>query len=330
MPATASEQNPQIEQGAAKVKRFLAAGWWAGVGVLIAVLFPPTYDLLQTYFNRPENPLELSLSELSESEETLVIGDGAELRLSELQKIQRVRSAVFGNNSRIVVPPNMGRWELSAAEISFGKGVVIEASGGSGIAGPDGANGATAGGDCQSGGAGSIGGNGGEGIDGVDISFEAISIVLQGDVIIRANGGDGGNGGRGGNGGNGGRGDRSDECSGGRGGNGGNGGIGGDGGNGGSFKLDYVYGIELYEEAERVETTETKVLSHFSFEAKGGKKGAGGPGGTAGRGGAGRGDGVFGGGQPAGSNGNNGDVGAEGENGETTPIPNIIRVISKM
>lgn len=303
-----------------KITGWLSAGWWAGVGVIVALAAPLAVEIYKSSVGPTPSQFETDLRGLS-SEDDLVLKMGVTLELSEEQSRMRLRKFKLETNSVLVLPASADSIEIFATEAELQTGAQIMVKHEAAANGPAGGNG-RGGSDCRSGGNGLAGKNGQVGSSAPSLSINVIDLILDGNIRLDLSGGNGGVGGKGGAGGSGGRADRSDRCRGGNGGNGGTGGDGGNGGDGGTLTIRYVNGLN----SERDNIGDTAIRSSFVSKNSGGGKGLGGGGGAAGGGGAGRGAaGPLGlGAQPGGSNGSGGASGKDGKSGMNGGEINLI------
>jgi len=222
----------------------LAARWWAGVGVLIALV--AVAWAMWGPAKPPPNPLEHELAYLHELNRDdprsyLTVEPHSVYRTTG--PIETYRAVVLGDDA--VLQVRESSWSLSALSIQFGVGARVEASGEPGSNGESGDAG-NSGPRCGNGSNGHAGIAGASGLPGHHIVLKTLELHLPtAGIHIDTSGGAGGNGGAGGAGGPGGRGSRSDACGGGNGGQGGNGGNAGPGGDAGSFALQYVNAYSL-------------------------------------------------------------------------------------
>lgn len=299
------------------IKNILSKGWWAGIGVIVAIAFQPTYDFLKS-LKKTTVSLEHDLSFLKESDNNLnILADSAITLPSKKEHL--IKEFTVGNNSKVLIPSDISSLEIKAAVVKIGENAVFEHVPKNGEPVEAGNNGSTARNKCSDGGNGTDGANGINGSSGIAFKIQTIDLFID-DFSVILNGGAASNGGKGGNGGGGGRASRGSACAGGDGGNGGNGGNGGDGGSAGQLTIEYVNAYQGNGEP----ISRFEVLSYLNFNAVGGKGGE--PGGPGSRGGGGlqRGDTFAGfGGQPAGSSGSNGKAGIVGKDGVSTDKPTV-------
>ena len=234
--ATRRRRTPDLKRIARRARTFLAARWWAGVGVLIAVV-AVAWAIWSTT-QPPANPLARELTYLQELDpddpSSHLIVETARTH-SVTEPIGTYRSVVLKDDAVLRVLESS--WSLSALSIEFGTNVRIEAHGDPGQDGSA-ANNGKPGPRCGAGTDGEPGRSGTSGLPGRNIVVKTLELRLPpGGVRVDTSGGRGGNGGQGGNGGRGGRGSRNDRCGGGNGGQGGKGGDAGIGGVAGDFTL---------------------------------------------------------------------------------------------
>ena len=312
--ATLAHRNP--------VLAFLAAKWWVGVSVLVALL--GTVWAIWGQDPQPPNPLERKLAYLYELSlddpgSYLTVESGS--TYSTTEAIESYRTVIFHDNA--VLEVRGSSLSLNALTVEFGTGVQIVANGGQGADGLPGSNGKS-GGKCGDGTDGEPGTSGVRGLPGRNVLIQALELrITEGGIRVDTSGGAGGNGGRGGVGGAGGRGSRGDKCGGGNGGQGGKGGNAGAGGDAGDFALRYV-NARLGNEARVGHLEHTRVIKAIIHIGTGGVAGRRGAGSNGGIRGAGRGAFVFD-SQPAGSAGSNGADGEHAQNGSdgTTSIDRV-------
>lgn len=292
---------------------FLAGRWWAGVGVLIALV--AVAWAMWGPAKPPPNPLEHELAYLHELNRDdprsyLTVQPNSVYRTTG--PIEAYRAVVLDDGA--VLQVRASSWSLAALSIQIGVGARVEASGEPGDNGRSGDAG-DSGPRCGNGSNGHAGISGAGGSSGHHIVLKTLELRLPTDGIhVDTSGGAGGNGGAGGAGGRGGRGSRSDACGGGNGGQGGNGGNAGPGGDAGDFSLQYVNAYSV--DGEPTSIGHGRVIAAITHNRIGGPPGTPGEGGAGGSGGAGRGASalVFD-SQPAGSSGSAGTDGEPAQNG---------------
>ena len=295
-------------------RRWLGEKWWAGVGVLIAVV-----ALLVTIWamlggGKPSQSTQSAefgeLEQLDPNEPSSYLRVLAQNPYRPVAETEKYRSVEIGDGA-IVEVVGRSTWTLKALSLKVGENVRIIANGPPGLDGKRGKDGVD-GGRCGDGTEGGRGMPGASGRRGANILIEVRELQLpSGTVLVDARGGPGGAGGSGGHGGKGGQGSRTDSCGGGDGGRGGDGGDAGPGGAGGDLIVRYVAATGLEEEPD-ASLDPQKVRDRFNHFASGGSPGSPGRGGSGGRRGAGRGASILTfDSQPAGSDGSGGNVGDE-------------------
>jgi hypothetical protein len=209
------------------------------------------------------------------------LGNGKTRTLSVTERYLLIDMLTLGDNSTIIVPPEMDGWTVIANEAVIGKNVTIMASGSAGVGGGYGYPGVNG----EKGGAkptgGSIGGRGDDGKPGKNIHL-TLNIRSIGSLVVITNGGAGGPGGQGGIGGNGANGyclfssSESSIVPAQDGAGGGPGGHGGNGGNAGNIKIGYhlIHGVVIPD-----------ITTRFITSSNGGPCGAQGRAGGGGQGG---------------------------------------------
>lgn len=312
--ATRRRRTRDLKLIAKRAGSFLAARWWAGVGVLIAVV--AVVWAIWSTTRTPANPLARELSYLHELDpddpRSYLIVETARTH-SVTEPIETYRSVVLKDDAVLRIVESS--WSLSALSIEFGTNVRIDAHGDPGQDGSPGNNG-NSGPRCGDGTDGEPGSAGTGGLRGRNIVIKTLDLRLPpGGVHVDTSGGRGGNGGQGGNGGRGGRGSRNDRCGGGNGGQGGKGGDAGIGGVAGDFTLQYLEAAAA--EGERTaRINHDRVIASISHNRAGGLPGSLGEGGNGGPGGYGRGASLLHfDSQPAGSPGSGGANGEPAQNG---------------
>ena len=298
-------------RGRSKLSQFFAKKWWAGIGVVVAIL-----AALWGFFDTGPTPrpptlaeeLQQRLSNVSDDPVNhLVVHNGQTFTVNETEAIYR--SVTLGDNSKLELSPELTRWNLQTLKLKVGQNVQILGRGKDGDEGRLGSPGDHSPRDCSNGNDGTEGKRGVRGTNGIHIDIKTIDLNFVGRLTVDTSGGSGGKGGDGGNGGNGGRADRSDRCSGGNGGRGGEGGDGGNAGSGGNLSISYVHASA---DGEGPIDQWTNYITHLNSAGSVGLLGSGGQGGD---GGAGRGASLVIDGQPGGSNGNAGNSGESGNPG---------------
>lgn len=204
------------------------------------------------------------------SAQELRVAPGDTLMITPAQQTLQLDSLVLGDGAQIKFAPDVSRWQVTAARVLVGEGVVIDGRGVAGAAGLSGADAPGRAKDCENGIVGAKGGAGAAGARGVDLSL-SWGIAQLGSLQIVS---DGGAGGPGGSGGRGQLGGDINKCRGGDGGAGGEGAAGGNGGSAGELSLVY------WPVGDKVDMT--AIARRVSVSAAGGVPGRGGVGGAGG------------------------------------------------
>ena len=85
-----------------KVTGWLSAGWWAGVGVIVALAAPLAVNIYKASIGPKPSQYETDLRGLS-NEDDLVLKTGVTLELSEEQSKMRLRKFKLETNSALVL-----------------------------------------------------------------------------------------------------------------------------------------------------------------------------------------------------------------------------------
>lgn len=199
------------------------------------------------------------------------VAAGTSKTLTAAERTLSLKSLSLGDNSSIIIPPDMNGWTVTATDVTIGTNVKIFAQGRDAMPQSTVVENSAVASACLAGRNGYSASPGFNGIPGKTVSLD-LKIRSIGSLTIYAQGGRGASGSQGQKGGKGGS--ATCTCNAGAGGAGGNGGRGGDGANGGNVTI-------VYGKIGNVSVSN----SNFVVQNPGGTGGAGGAGGEGGAGG---------------------------------------------